>query len=157
MTDPQHGSTPGDGTTPPQQPFGYPPPSAPNFGYPPPMPPQYPGHGYPPPPGVYYDPAAPYGRDAITGEPLSDKSKVIAGLLQLIGLLGLLGFGRMYLGQVGLGIAQLLVGLACIFVISWLTCGVSLLVPAIWSVVDAVLIFTGNVRDPMGRPLRDGT
>ena len=91
------------------------------------MPPQYPGHGYPPQPGAYYDPAAPYGRHAITGEPLSDKSKVIAGLLQLIGLLGLLGFGRMYLGQVGLGIAQLLVGLACIFVISWLTCGLSLL------------------------------
>ena len=52
-------------------------------GYPPP---------YPPPPGqyppVYTDPAAPYGRHPLTGEPLSDKSKVIAGLLQLLGLLG---------------------------------------------------------------------
>ncbi|MDT5067011.1 MAG: hypothetical protein QOK02_3166, partial [Mycobacterium sp.] len=29
------------------------------------------------------DPAAPYGRHPLTGEPLSEKSKVVAGLLQL--------------------------------------------------------------------------
>jgi TM2 domain-containing membrane protein YozV len=88
---------------------------------------------------------APYGRDPFTGEPLSDKSKLIAGLLQLIGLIGLVGFGRIYLGQVGYGVTQLVVGL--------LTCGVGALV---WGVVDAILIFSGSVRDAQGRPLRDG-
>ena len=27
----------------------------------------------------------------------------------------------------------------------------------IWGIVDAVLILTDKVRDPQGRPLRDGT
>lgn len=114
-------------------------PQPPGAGYPPPYPPP----GYPP---AYVDPTAPYGRHPITGEPLSDKSKVVAGLLQLLGLLGLVGIGRIYLGQTGLGIAQLLVGLV--------TCGIGAVV---WGVVDAVLILTDKVRDPQGRPLRDGT
>jgi TM2 domain-containing membrane protein YozV len=119
---------------------------------PPPLPPQ-PGYPpqYPPPPGpypgAYVDPLAPYGRHPVTGEPLSDKSKVVAGLLQLIGLLGFLGFGRIYLGQTGLGIAQLLIG----FFFCWL------LVPIIWGIIDAILIFTDQVRDEQGRPLREGT
>ncbi|MCV6982495.1 TM2 domain-containing protein [Mycolicibacterium pulveris] len=119
----------------------------------PPPPPQqpYPQPGqYPPPPGayppVYTDPAAPFGRHPITGEPLSDKSKVVAGLLQLIGLVGIVGIGRIYLGYTGLGIAQLVVGL--------ITCGIGAVV---WGIVDAVLMLTDKVRDPEGRPLRDGT
>jgi TM2 domain-containing membrane protein YozV len=92
------------------------------------------------------DPAAPYGRHPLTGEPLSDKSKVVAGLLQLLGLLGLVGIGRIYLGYTGLGIAQLVVGL--------LTCAVGAI---IWGIIDAVLILSDKVRDPEGRPLRDGT
>lgn len=92
------------------------------------------------------DPSAPFGRHPLTGEPFSDKSKVIAGLLQLLGLFGLVGIGRMYLGQVGLGVAQLIVGLV--------TCGLGAI---IWGIIDAVLIFTDKVRDPAGRPLRDGT
>ena len=70
---------------------------------------------YPPPvgpyPGAYMDPVAPYGRHPLTGEPLSDKSKVVAGLLQLLGMVGILGIGRIYMGQTGLGVAQLLIGL----------------------------------------------
>ncbi|MGH3632733.1 TM2 domain-containing protein [Mycobacterium sp.] len=97
------------------------------------------------PPSTFADPAAPYGRHALTGEPLSDKSKIVGGLLQLIGLLGVVGIGRIYLGQTGLGIAQLIVGLV--------TFGLG---AAIWGVVDAVLILTDKVRDPQGRPLRDG-
>lgn len=140
MTDPsQFGGTP-DGTPPPPPPgAGYPPPYPQQGGYPPPPPPG----GYPPP---YYDPSAPYGRHPVTGEPLSDKSKLVAGLLQLLGLLGLVGIGRMYLGQTGLGIAQLVVGLV--------TCGLGALV---WGIVDAVLIFTDRVRDSQGLPLRDGS
>jgi len=142
MTEPQFGgredwtsSAPSPPPLPPQQP-GYPPPP----GY---LPPQYPP---PPPVGAYYDPSAPYGRHSLTGEPLSDKSKVVGGLLQLIGLFGLLGIGRIYLGYTGLGVAQLLVGLV--------TCGIG---AVIWGIVDAILILTDKVRDPQGRPLRDGT
>lgn len=131
MTEPQFGGT--EGTTPPN----YPPPGQ----YP--MPPQYPPPGAP---GGYVDPAAPFGRHPITGEPLSDKSKVVAGLLQLLGLFGLVGIGRIYLGYTGLGIAQLVVGLV--------TCGIGAVV---WGIVDGVLILTDKVRDPQGRPLRDGT
>jgi TM2 domain-containing membrane protein YozV len=82
----------------------------------------------------------------MTGEPFSDKSKVVAGLLQLLGLFGLVGIGRIYLGETGLGIAQLAVGLV--------TCGVGAVV---WGIIDAILILTDRVRDPQGRPLRDGT
>ena len=135
MTEPQFGGT--EGSTPPPN---YPPP--PNN----PPPGQYPPPAQYPPPGAYYDPAAPYGRHPLTGEPLSDKSKVVAGLLQLLGLLGVVGIGRIYLGYIGLGIAQLLVGLV--------TCGTGAVV---WGIVDAVLILTDKVRDPEGRPLRDGT
>jgi len=115
----------------PQPPPGYPP------GYPPPYP-QYPS------PAPYFDPAAPFGRHPVTGEPLSDKSKIVAGLLQLVSLVGIGGIGRLYMGDIGIGVAQLLVG--------WFTCGIGL----IWSIVDAVLILTDKVRDPQGRPLRDG-
>jgi TM2 domain-containing membrane protein YozV len=142
MTEPQFGGNE-FGSQPPPQPApepGYPPPGQ----YPPP-----PGQ-YPPPPGqyppAYADPAAPYGRHPMTGEPLSDKSKVVAGLLQLLGLFGLVGIGRIYLGYTGLGIAQLVVGI--------LTCFIGALV---WGIIDAVLILTDKVRDPAGRPLRDGT
>jgi TM2 domain-containing membrane protein YozV len=116
------------------------------------QPPPPPGYPFPPPPqgfyppGSYADPAAPYGRHPLTGEPLSDKSKVVAGLLQLLGIVGIVGIGRIYLGQIGLGVAQLIVGIV--------TCGIGAIV---WGIVDAVLILTDNVRDSHGRPLRDGT
>lgn len=132
MTEPQFGGN--ENTTPPPQQPPYPPPAG-QYGPPP--------GGYPP---AYTDPAAPYGRHPLTGEPLSDKSKVVAGLLQLIGLVGIVGIGRIYLGYTGLGIAQLVVGLV--------TCGIG---AVIWGIVDAVLLLTDKVRDPQGRPLRDGT
>lgn len=130
MTDP---SQPGGG-----QPYEPPPPP----GYP--FPPPNPQGGYPPAP--YFDPSAPYGRHPVTGEPLSAKSKIVAGLLQLIGLFGVVGIGRIYLGYTGLGVAQLVIGL--------LTCGIGAI---IWGLIDAVLILTDKVRDPVGLPLRDGT
>jgi TM2 domain-containing membrane protein YozV len=124
--------------------------------YPPPQgqfpPPYYPPpSGQYPPPGFYPDPAAPYGRHPLTGEPFSDKSKVVAGLLQLLGLVGVLGIGRIYLGNTTLGLTQLL---GCL-VFGIITCGIGFIVPVIWGIVDAVLIFTDKVRDPAGRPLRD--
>ncbi len=136
-----------------QQPFEGPgenlPPYFPPPYYPPP-PGQFPPPYYPPP--VFYpDPAAPYGRHPLTGEPFSDKSKVIAGLLQLLGLVGVLGIGRIYLGNTTLGITQLV---GCL-VFGIITCGIGFIVSVIWGIVDAVLIFTDKVRDSAGRPLRD--
>lgn len=137
MTEPQFGGNEyGSQPTPPPPPQpGYPPP--PQAGYPPP------GGQYP---QAYTDPSAPFGRHPMTGEPYSDKSKVVAGLLQLLGLFGLVGIGRMYIGQTGLGVAQLIVGLV--------TCGIG---AVIWGIIDAILMLTDKVRDPQGRPLRDGT
>jgi len=135
-----------------EQPFGgagqTPPPNFPPPIYPPP--PYFPPPYYPP-PGFYPDPAAPYGRNPQTGEPFSDKSKVVAGLLQLLGLVGVLGVGRLYLGYTTLGITQLVGGL----VLGLVTCGIGFIVPVVWGIVDAVLILTDKVRDPSGRPLRD--
>lgn len=108
---------------------------------------QQPGYGPPggyapggyAPPSYGYDPNAPYGIDPKTGIPFSDKSKLIAGLIQILLPLGI---GRMYMGQNGLGIAQLLVTV--------LTCGIG----AIWPFVDGFIILLGDQRDPYGRPLR---
>jgi TM2 domain len=128
-TDPSNPSLP-----PPVGSYGGPPPPA-SYGAPPPgsygAPPPYPG-GYPTP-----YPGGPFGVDAY-GRPLSDKSKLVAGLLQLF--LGTFGIGRFYLGYTGLGVAMLL--------LSWLTCG-------IWPLIDAILIFLGRVPDSDGRTLRD--
>ena len=146
MTEPQFGGT--EGAQPPQQPQYQPPPSG--YAQQPP--------GYHPPPGqyrpAYVDPAAPYGRHPLTGEPLSDKSKTVGGLLQLIGFVGIVGIGRLYLGYVGLGMAQLLIGLFGGIIIGAFTCGIGLLIPVSWAIIDAILILTEKVRDPQGRPLR---
>lgn len=106
--------------------------------------PRYPGHP---------DPWAPYGRHPVTGHPYSDRSKVPAALLQLLGLFGLLGFGRIYLGQTGFGIAQLF---GCLFFTAT-TWGIGGGLPIIWGVIDAILIFAGRLRDAQGRPLQGVT
>jgi hypothetical protein len=81
------------------------------------------------------DPSAPYGYDPY-GRPYSHKSKVVAGLLNI--LLGL-GIGRLYAGHIGIGLAQLF------------TCGGLW----VWSFVDGILFLTSNDRtDAEGRPLR---
>ncbi|HEY2370871.1 MAG TPA: TM2 domain-containing protein [Polyangiaceae bacterium] len=131
---------------------GYPPPPGgygpPPGGYGAPPPQQAPQQGYGPPPGFQAPPApgmmqpgAPYGVDPMTGMPLSDKSKMTAGLLQIF--LGSFGVGRFYLGYTGLGIAQIAV--------VWLTCGFG----SIWTLIDGIMILTGKVPDAQGRPLRD--
>ncbi len=107
--------------------------------------------GYPPPYPGYPDASAPHGRHPVTGQPYSEKSKVTAALLQLLGLFGFLGFGRIYLGQIGLGVAQLLTCLLAT-VATW---GIGIAVPIIWGIVEAILILTGRVHDRRGLPLRD--
>ena len=41
-----------------------------------------------------------------------------------------------------------------LLVVGLITCGLG---AVIWGIIDAVLILTDKVRDPQGRPLRDGT
>ena len=127
----------------PPPPGGYGPPPGGGYGAP-----QQPQVGYGPPPGFQPPPApgmmqpgAPYGVDPMTGMPLSDKSKMTAGLLQIF--LGSFGVGRFYLGYTGLGIAQIAV--------VWLTCGFG----SIWTLIDGIMMLTGKVPDAQGRPLRD--
>ena len=132
----------GPNAPPPGGPFG----QGPNnnayggYGPPPPQPgmPMAPFPGGPGGPGI--NPGAPYGVDPVTGIPFSDKSKIIAGLLQLF--LGCFGAGRFYTGHTGIAVAQLIVG--------WLTCG-------IWPFIDGIMMLMGKVTDAQGRPLRDGT
>ena len=91
--------------------------------------------------------AAPYGgagyyRADAYGRPMSEKSKLVAGLLQLF--LGGFGVGRFYLGYVGIGFAQLAITVFTLGIAGW-----------IWPLVDAILILTGKVADAEGRTLRD--
>lgn len=69
------------------------------------------------------------------------KSKMVAGLLNLICLLGVPGgIGRLYLGYIGIGLAQLFLSFVCI--------------GYIWSIIDGILILTGSVdRDAEGNVL----
>ncbi|MFD7729735.1 TM2 domain-containing protein [Kitasatospora phosalacinea] len=68
---------------------------------------------------------------------MSDKSKVVAGLLQIF--LGGFGIGRFYTGHVGIGVAQLL------------TCGGL----GIWALIDGIMFLVSDDRtDAQGRLLR---
>ena len=67
---------------------------------------------------------------------MSDRSRVLAGILQLV----LPGVGRMYLGYSAIGVIQLLL----------FPCGVG----AVWSFIDGIVILVGGVRlDGYGRTL----
>ncbi|MBX3262229.1 MAG: TM2 domain-containing protein [Labilithrix sp.] len=123
-----YGAPPGGG--------GY---GAPPAGYGAPPPPGMPGMGGPM--GGAMAPHAPYGIDPVSGMPFSDKSKMVAGLLQIF--VGTFGVGRFYTGHTGIAIAQIAV--------SWLTCGIG----AIWPLIDGVMMLMGKVPDAQGRPLRD--
>lgn len=98
--------------------------------------------------------------EPFTGLPYSDKSKVAAGLLQLLlgGFLVLGGVGRLYAGHVTLGVIQL--GFS---VVAWLAacCAAVLVVPIIitigvwaWFVVDGIVLLAGRPLDRQGLPLR---
>jgi hypothetical protein len=98
-------------------------------------------HAPPPAPAPNPPPygGARYELDAY-GQPLSDKSKLVAGLLQLF--LGGLGIGRFYLGYTNIGVIQI--------VVTVVTCGIG----SLWGLIDAILIMAGNVPDSDGRTLR---
>ncbi len=82
---------------------------------------------------------APYGVHPVTGVPYSDRLRLVAGLLQILVPLGI---GRIYMGNVGLGVLQMLVTV--------ITCGVG----ALWPFIDGIVILVGDPKDQHGRPLR---
>ena len=111
-----------------------------------------PSYPYPANPG-YADPEAPFGRDPATGEPLSDKSAATAGVLQLF--LGVFGVGRFYIESTQIAVIQLCLGVVGMFFTAFCLIGLPVLIGvSIWALVDAIMIFSGNVRDKYGRKLR---
>jgi len=135
----------GESAPPPPYEQAAPPPPAYGQPAPPPYGQAQPGQpaGYPPPPAGGYapNPAAPYGVHPVTGIPYSDKSKLVAGILQI--LLGGLGIGRFYIGDTKIGVWQI--------VVTILTCGIG----AIWGLIDGIMILVNdNTTDAQGRPLR---
>ncbi|BBX31324.1 TM2 domain-containing protein [Mycolicibacterium mageritense] len=130
---------------------GVPPQGFPSYGGYPPPPSGYPGQ--PQPYGAHaVDPQAPFGRDPATGQPLSDKSAVVAGLLQLF--LGGFGIGRFYIGSTTIGAIQLTLGVLGILT-SILIVGFFLLFAVgIWALVDAIMMFSRSIPDRYGRKLR---
>ncbi len=129
------------GETPP--PADQPAPTPPPYGQAPPPQPGYQQPGYPPsgyPAGPYgASPQAPYGIHPATGLPYSEKSKLVAGLLQIFLPFGI---GRFYLGDTKTGVWQLVVAV--------LTCGIG----GLWSFIDGIIILATDSKDPNGLPLR---
>ncbi|MGZ8176689.1 NINE protein [Williamsia sp. SKLECPSW1] len=98
------------------------------------------------------DPSAPFGRDPLSGLPLSDKSKIVAGLLQFF--LGWLGIGRFYMGSTGIAVCQLVLFLFAVITFVFII-GIFLwIILGIWAFVDAIVILVGTPRDGQGRLLR---
>ncbi|MDI1461804.1 TM2 domain-containing protein [Catellatospora sp. KI3] len=107
-----------------------------------------------------------YATSGYPGGPgVSDKSKVAAGLLQLLPgfFMGLGGIGRLYAGHNTIGILQI-----CASVVGWISfwCGIFLnifvlFIPFLiygaiwlWFVIDGIIMLAGNPVDGQGRPLR---
>jgi TM2 domain-containing membrane protein YozV len=101
------------------------------------------GQGYPQPQYAYQGAAQPYAVPQVDqyGRPLSDKSKVVAGVLGIA--LGGFGAGRFYTGHTGMAIAQLVVTLV--------TCGLG----HFWGLIDGIMILANGGTDAQGRVLRD--
>ena len=81
-----------------------------------------------------------YGYHMPANMPRSDKSRTLSGVLQLL----VPGVGRIYMGYSALGVIQLIAAI--------ITCGTL----HVWSIIDGVLILSGQVRlDGYGRALED--
>jgi len=86
-------------------------------------------------PGTVYG-AVPVRYGPAYGAAISPKSRTVAAILGFF--LGGLGVDRFYLGNIGMGVAKLLVG--------WLTFG-------IWPLVDWIIILAGAAHDGDGLPV----
>ena len=97
----------------------------------------------PAPPPVYTQPVAVPGVPVLMA-PIqalgpSDKSRVVAGLLQILLPFGV---GRFYIGHNGIGVAQLLLVL--------FTCGIAV----IWPIIDGIVLLIAGGTDSYGRRLQ---
>jgi TM2 domain-containing membrane protein YozV len=127
---------------------------------PPPQGPSYPGQPYPSGTGWDIDPEAPYGRDPITGKPLSDKKAATAGVLELF--LGMFGAGRFYIGSKTIAGCQLGLTILGIVLAQFTThsdnasglVGLLVLGVIIWGVVDGIRMLKRSIPDGQGRKLR---
>lgn len=81
-------------------------------------------------------PGAPVPSVRMVPAGVSPKSRTVASVLGFF--FGGLGIDRFYLGNIGLGVAKLLVG--------WLTLG-------IWPLIDWIIILVGSAHDGDGRPV----
>ena len=114
----------------------------PPYGQPTPPPYGQPGQpGWPvPPPGAYgVSSTTPYGIHPVTGIPYSDKSKLVAGLLQILIPIGI---GRFYIGDTRTGVLQV--------VVTVLTCGIG----ALWPFIDGIIMLVTDSKDANGYMLR---
>ncbi|MCA1189763.1 MULTISPECIES: DUF1707 domain-containing protein [Saccharopolyspora] len=105
----------------------------------------------PPQPGPSWGQGAPmpYGmpRNPYEDVALSDKSKLGAGLLQILLPFGV---GRFYTGHTGIAVAQLL-----LFTLGGLIfCGLGTIASIIWCVIDGIVILSTESTDSNGRVLR---
>ena len=89
--------------------------------------------------GPMGQPGAPYGVHPMTGIPYSDKTKLVAGLLQILIPLGI---GRFYIGDTKIGVFQLLVTI--------FTCGIG----ALWPFIDGIILLVTDSKDANGYMLR---
>lgn len=97
------------------------------------------GFAPPPPPGFY-----PYSMG------MEYRSRMVAALLAIF--LGTLGIHNFYLGYTSKAITQLLLSTVGGIV----TCGLSVVAVEIWSIIEAVMLFSGSIYlDGRGYPLRD--
>jgi len=74
----------------------------------------------------------------------SPPKQLLVGILLAL-FVGTLGIHNFYLGHTGRGIAQLL--------ITVLTLGIGVLITAPWSLIELIMMATGNLTDSDGRPL----
>lgn len=81
---------------------------------------------------------------------VEQKSKLVAGLLAIF--LGTLGIHNFYLGYTQKAVLQLVISL----VGSVLTVGIATTAVAVWSIVEAIMLFAGSIKvDGKGVPLKD--
>ena len=74
------------------------------------------------------------------------KSKIAAGILGIF--LGCFGVHNFYLGYTGKAVAQLLITILSLFLLSWIS--------AIWGLIEGILILTGSINtDAEGNSLID--
>jgi len=79
------------------------------------------------------------------------KSKLVAGILGIVPLIGGLGIHRFYLGYVGIGIAQIFVTLISPIICCGLPMG------WLWGFVEGIMVLIGSgiTTDAAGIPLKD--